>query len=214
MEGNRKKMYTFVVYMSPVADKRQDLLNVLAERNTISNANGYPHMVAQRMFGSEPMLAVITQFTDLAAYEGWLTRNQEDQAFQQAGERIRTALVRPGEQVLMELLERTEATGTPGYFLAATSFAAPGKARQLREALQKAFSSTPSAGTVSRALRREIAPEDGANFTTSFSFASLADLDAFMHDPALGRPNAEVGDLLLRPNRQRLYRVLMPAASS
>lgn len=205
-------MYSFVVRMNPLPGKEAELLDVLKERNKISNENGFPHMVAQQMlFPDAQATVVVAQFQDLAAFEAWLERNRTDAAFQEAGRRIAATLPAPAPRQVYESLAESERSGDVNYFLTATSFAAPGKAAELRQALEKAFGRLPSSGCSLRVLQREIAPEDGSNFTTSFGFASLTGLEEFMHDPGLGAVNSETAQLLDRPNRQRLYRVLMPA---
>jgi heme-degrading monooxygenase HmoA len=206
----RQDMYTLAIYMNPDSAKTPQLLKELRERNDISNGEGFPHMVAQQIFAPEPVIVSVTQFQDLAAFQAWTERNGSDAAYQASGQRILSTLRHQAHIQMHEALAQTAPTGHVAYFLSARSFAAAGKVRELRLALEEGFAATPSKGTVLKVLQREVVPEEGANFTTNFGFSSLAGLDELMHDSALGVANADMAHLLNAPVRQRLYRVVMP----
>jgi heme-degrading monooxygenase HmoA len=203
-------MYSQLIYMHPSMGKNRELLDVLRERNEVSNAEGFPHIVAQQLFAPETTFVSVTQFQDLASLEAWQDRTREDAAFQDAGRRVLAAVSRQTSVELVESLAQSERTGEVRFFLAATSFAAPGRAAELRRALEASFPQTPAAGTVLRVLQRSIALEEGAAFTLSFGFASLQGLHETMHDPAFGQGSAAISGLLNRPVRQRLYRIVLP----
>jgi hypothetical protein len=203
-------MYSQLIYMHPSMGKNQELLDVLAERNQVSNAEGFPHMVAQQLFALEPAFVSVTQFQDLAALDAWQERNRTDPAYRDAGRRVQAVVSRPSQVELVESLRQSKRTGEVRFFLSATSFAAPGKAAALRKALEASFPTTPQAGTVMRVLQRSVALEEGAAYTVSFGFSSLTGLHDLTHDPAFGAGVAAMADLLARPVRQRLYRVVLP----
>ena len=203
-------MYSQLIYMHPAAGKNPELLEVLRERNKVSNAEGFPHMVAQQLFAPEPTIVSVTQFQDLAALEAWQDANAADAAYRDAGRRVLATVSGPTRVELVESLAQTERTGEVRFFLSATSFAAPGKAAELRKALEASFPRTVAAGTVMRVLQRSVALEEGAAYTLSFGFSSLAGLHDLTHDPSFGTGVAAMAGFMARPVRQRLYRVVMP----
>ena len=205
-------MYSLVIHLHPELGKMAQLMAELKQRNDISNSQGLPHMVVQQLFAPEPSVLTVTQFADLEAFEAWNTDNGDDESFAAAAQRISSTLTRPADPEMHESLAQSERSGEVNYFLAARAFSAPGKAGELRQAMEQIFSSKPGNpdGTVMRVLQREIVPEDGGNLTQNFGFESLKGLDKLMHEPSLGAGSRTLGDLLSRPVRQRLYRVLMP----
>lgn len=205
-------MYTVRITHHPAPGKAAELRTVLEEHSKASNAEGSPHNVSQPLYASEQTFVNSIRHENLAALEAYGIRNLSDPASSARRAKIAPCLDRPQTLELYENLVTTARTGPVNYALRRTFYPAPGKAGELRQALEQR-AKTPSVGSVGKGLSTQVLGPDRANFVLTTLFSSLEGFEQYLKgqpaDAAVQSFVAQVG-ALSSGNRAELHRILVP----
>ena len=206
-------MYIRRVIHHPAPGKATQLRDAIEQRCKTGNAGGTPHSLTQRLYTEDVVFVTAIRHEHLADIEDYAAAAPNDPVRQAEVAKINECITPPTSSELLEVLVPAEATGNATYALRTTYYVGLGKARDLRQALEK-WVRVPRKGIVGAALLQQVAPPDGATFTTTVTFPSLGGLEEFRTaargDPAVAAFNAEAASLQARPATAELYRVFVP----
>ena len=205
-------MYTQRIIHIPALGKGPDLRAALEERNTAGNALA-PHSLSMSMFSPQPAFTHSIRFDNLAAIQTYQERPL-DAAFQAVSRKITQCLSQPQFALLYEELAGTGVTGTPKFLIRNRYCPAPGKGPELRANLEERVQKSLTPGLIGARLGTQVASLDGAAFSVTLLFASMAGIDEFRaanaKDPTLRPFINQVAALTRIPVQQRVQRILAP----
>lgn len=205
-------MYTEVFTHHPAPGKGANLREVLEERSKAANSASSPHLVGQLLYAEEPTLVNAIRHESLAALEDYGNRRVTDPNFQAFLSKTAAADARPPSIALYENLVAARPTGGVHYALWRTFYSSPGKAGELRAAIEKR-AQTSSPGAVGKVVYSQIHGPDRNHFVLITLFPSLGAYEGYLKaqptDPSVQAFAAQVGGLAAG-GRSDLYRVLLP----
>jgi hypothetical protein len=172
-------VYTVHFIHHPAPGKMTELRAALEERARLQNAGGAPHIVSQQLYAAEPSFVSTIRFESLAAVEEYNERNAKDPAFHAYLEKLAGCHGRPPISMLYEQLFATPRTGQANYVLRRTFYPNPGKAGELRSAVEKR-AHTPSPGAVGKAVSTQVIGPDRNNLVLATLFPTLAAMETYL----------------------------------
>jgi hypothetical protein len=212
-------MYFRLVNHFPAMGKAPELRVLLEDRvRTGERERLARSALLTELLGPEPALVHAIQHEDFAAWESHVARIASDPNFQATAAKMQAIMSRPQTQELHQILTRFTTTKDANYLWSNTFFPVPGKAPELRRLLEERVNTSTERGSAAATLMSQMYPPDGANFTLAIAFSDLASLEAYQSgmqtDAAYASWSTALTSVLVRPNRQRISRVLVPFPSN
>jgi len=210
-------MYAEIFTHYPALGKAAELRSALEERARAETAAGSAHLVGRLVYADEPAFMTMIRHKSLAAVEVHQNRRTGDPAFQSFLRKSAEASARAPSMALYEYLVPATASAASARFALWRTFQpAPGKAGELRAAVEKR-AHTPSPGALGKIVYARVLGPGQPPFVLNTLFASLADLETYLKaqptDPAVQAFVAQVAGLSVSGGHAELYRVLLPFPS-
>jgi hypothetical protein len=156
--------------------KMPELRELHATQARARQAQGIRASLTVPIVGGEPRLNVGIAFETLADLQAFRERNLSDKQFQAFAAKASQLTAKPGVSELWEVLTPAGPGSDPSYLQRITYTAALGKARTLRETLEKRVSERQAEGV--RCSFSEQMASDASRFAVINLFGSLADFEA------------------------------------
>jgi hypothetical protein len=206
-------MYTVRIVHHPAPGKVPELRAVLEEHARAMNAGGHSHNVSELLYTEEPGFVNAIRYDSLAAVEAYPLLRAKDSAWQARTQRITSCLSRPQVQSLYENLIMPNPTGEVNYALQRTFYPAPGKAAELRAAIEQR-AKTLGPGAVGKGVSAQVLGPDRPHFVLTTLFSNLDGYEQYLkaqpNDPGVQAYAAQVMALTTPDvGTQQLSRVLV-----
>ena len=172
-------MYALRTTIVAANGEMAELREVTAAQVRARQAQGVRTSLSMPIVGGPPRLNISIAFETLADLQWFRERNLSDPPFQAFAAKAAQLVARTGESELWEVLTPAQPGNDPSYTQRITYTAAMGKARALRETLEKRVAERQGEGV--RCAFSEQVASDAARFSIINLFGSLADFEAFRH---------------------------------
>jgi len=170
-------VYALRVTQFPAIGKWAELREVTATQVRARQAQGVRAALTAPIVGGPARMYTSIAFETLADLQAFRERNLSDRDFQAFSAKVAQLVAQPPESELWEVLTPAQPGSDASYTQRITYTAAMGKARALREMLEKRVAQRQAEGI--RCSFSEQLASDAARYSVINLFGSLADFEAF-----------------------------------